>query len=156
MRISIGVSLAKRCYIEMADSRQQTPACTWRRNRCHPQDFLGDIHHLFKAHVAKGMYAMQLERWFTLFGRENVKVDIPPPLHPRPHQNCRVPHKSQRRAGNIVFHQMMHLSFLWLYFKSYLLAWLWIRQVLAPPPLVQRLSIGKPMFRDVACPQWLL
>ncbi len=31
---------------------------------------------LYRAHVAKGMYAIQLERWFTLFGRENVKVGV--------------------------------------------------------------------------------
>ena len=42
--------------------------------RCYPQDFIGNKGNLFKAHVAKSMYAIQLERWFTLFGRENVKV----------------------------------------------------------------------------------
>ncbi len=40
--------------------------------RCYPPDFIGD--NLFRAHVAKSMYAIQLERWFTLFGRENIKV----------------------------------------------------------------------------------
>jgi len=31
---------------------------------------------LYRAHVGKGMYAIQLERWFTLFGRENIKVSV--------------------------------------------------------------------------------
>ncbi|CAM9239969.1 unnamed protein product [Scytosiphon promiscuus] len=42
--------------------------------KCRLRDFLGETHGLYWAHVAKGMYAMQLERWFSLFGRENVKV----------------------------------------------------------------------------------
>eukprot|EP00752_Nemacystus_decipiens_P004330 g3955.t1 len=42
--------------------------------RCRLRDFQGASRLLFWAHVAKGMYAMQLERWFSLFGRENVKV----------------------------------------------------------------------------------
>lgn len=35
---------------------------------------MGATHYLYWAHVAKGIYTMQLERWFSLLGRENVKV----------------------------------------------------------------------------------
>lgn len=31
---------------------------------------------LLSAHIIKGLYAIQLERWFTLFGKENVKVRV--------------------------------------------------------------------------------
>lgn len=41
--------------------------------RCKPTDFLGP--RLLVAHVAKGLYAVQLRRWFTLFGHENMKVN---------------------------------------------------------------------------------
>jgi len=43
-------------------------------SRCPPEKYLERGHQLLRAHVAKGMYAIQLERWFTLLGRENVKV----------------------------------------------------------------------------------
>ena len=29
---------------------------------------------MYVAHVGKSMYALQLERWFTLLGRDNIKV----------------------------------------------------------------------------------
>lgn len=40
--------------------------------RCNPRDFLEDV--LYNAHVAKSMYAMQLRRWFDVFGRDSFKV----------------------------------------------------------------------------------
>eukprot|EP00903_Cladosiphon_okamuranus_P016125 g14881.t1 len=39
---------------------------------CNPRTFLESP--LYVSHVGKSMYAMQLERWFDLFGRENFKV----------------------------------------------------------------------------------
>ncbi|CBJ27658.1 expressed unknown protein [Ectocarpus siliculosus] len=42
--------------------------------RCPMRNFLGHSQGLYWAHVAKGMYARQLERWFALVGRENIKV----------------------------------------------------------------------------------
>eukprot|EP00752_Nemacystus_decipiens_P004724 g4307.t1 len=39
---------------------------------CNPRKFLENP--LYVSHVGKSMYAMQLERWFDLFGRENFKV----------------------------------------------------------------------------------
>lgn len=42
--------------------------------RCHPREFLGEVLEPHRALIATSMYALQLERWFTLFGRENVKV----------------------------------------------------------------------------------
>ena len=52
--------------------------------RCRLRDFLGPTHLLYWAHVAKGLYAMQLERWFSLLGRDNVKVmSVVPSLHMR-------------------------------------------------------------------------
>lgn len=44
------------------------------RIRCRLRDFLGETNLLYWAHIAKGIYATQLERWFSLFGRENIKV----------------------------------------------------------------------------------
>lgn len=41
-------------------------------SRCNPRKFLESP--LYVSHVGKSMYAMQLERWFGLFGRENFKV----------------------------------------------------------------------------------
>lgn len=41
-------------------------------DRCNPRKFLESP--LYVSHVGKSMYAMQLERWFELFGRENFKV----------------------------------------------------------------------------------
>lgn len=40
--------------------------------RCNPRKILEMP--LFVSHVGKSMYAVQLERWFNLFGRENFKV----------------------------------------------------------------------------------
>lgn len=40
--------------------------------RCKPRKFLEN--NMLLAHVAKGLYAHQLRRWFALFGRENIKV----------------------------------------------------------------------------------
>ena len=31
---------------------------------------------MFNAHVGKSVYAMQLQRWFNVFGRENFKVGV--------------------------------------------------------------------------------
>lgn len=31
---------------------------------------------MFNAHVGKSVYAMQLRRWFEVFGQENFKVRI--------------------------------------------------------------------------------
>lgn len=42
--------------------------------RCHINQVLDNKMEMFRAHIGKGMYALQLERWFTLFGRENIKV----------------------------------------------------------------------------------
>ncbi|CBN74649.1 Sulfotransferase [Ectocarpus siliculosus] len=39
---------------------------------CNPRKFLEVP--LYVSHVGKSMYALQLERWFDLFGRENFKV----------------------------------------------------------------------------------
>ncbi|CAM9626157.1 unnamed protein product [Scytosiphon promiscuus] len=39
---------------------------------CNPRDYLDEV--LFNAHVGKSMYAMQLQRWFGVFGRESFKV----------------------------------------------------------------------------------
>lgn len=41
-------------------------------DRCNPRKFLESP--LYVSHVGKSMYAMQLERWFDLFGRDNFKV----------------------------------------------------------------------------------
>lgn len=46
--------------------------CTWWGYRCNPRKFLENP--MYISHVGKSMYALQLERWFTLFGRENFKV----------------------------------------------------------------------------------
>lgn len=43
-------------------------------NSCNPRQFLEVP--LYVSHVGKSMYAMQLERWFDLFGRENFKVCV--------------------------------------------------------------------------------
>lgn len=40
--------------------------------RCNPRDYLET--NLYDAHVGKGLYAMQLSRWFAVFGKENFKV----------------------------------------------------------------------------------
>lgn len=42
--------------------------------RCNPTDFLED--NLYDAHVGKSMYALQLERWFAVFGRDRFKVEF--------------------------------------------------------------------------------
>ncbi|CAM9653464.1 unnamed protein product [Laminaria digitata] len=39
---------------------------------CNPRKFLEMP--LFVSHVGKSMFALQLERWFDIFGRENFKV----------------------------------------------------------------------------------
>lgn len=39
---------------------------------CNPRKFLETP--LYVSHVGKSMYPVQLERWFNLFGRENLKV----------------------------------------------------------------------------------
>lgn len=41
---------------------------------CNPRNFLEMP--LFVSHVGKSMYAMQLQRWFDLFGRDNFKVCV--------------------------------------------------------------------------------
>lgn len=40
--------------------------------RCNPVDFLED--NLYDAHVGKSAYALQLARWFAVFGRDKFKV----------------------------------------------------------------------------------
>lgn len=40
--------------------------------RCNPSNYLES--NMLLAHVGKGLYALQLERWFAMFGRENIKV----------------------------------------------------------------------------------
>eukprot|EP00903_Cladosiphon_okamuranus_P014093 g13099.t1 len=62
--------------------RQPRPSQPWDPDyiryldyrKCRPQDFLGDTIRMLRHHVGKSMYAIQLERWIALFGRENVKV----------------------------------------------------------------------------------
>lgn len=54
-----------------------TPNCvhitvTHTYPRCNPRTFLENP--LYISHVGKSMYSSQLERWFSLFGRENFKV----------------------------------------------------------------------------------
>eukprot|EP00752_Nemacystus_decipiens_P003848 g3540.t1 len=39
---------------------------------CNPREYLEDP--LYNAHVGKSMYALQLRRWFSVFGRESFKV----------------------------------------------------------------------------------
>lgn len=42
--------------------------------RCRVPDFWGDDNALLRHHVGNSMYALHLERWFAVVGRENVKV----------------------------------------------------------------------------------
>lgn len=39
---------------------------------CNPREYLEDP--LFNTHVGKSVYALQLKRWFSIFGRESFKV----------------------------------------------------------------------------------
>lgn len=43
-------------------------------SRCNLERF--EEKSLRHAHIIKGLYAIQLERWFALFGRENFKVRL--------------------------------------------------------------------------------
>lgn len=50
---------------------------SWLRRpnaRCNPADFLED--NLYDAHVGKSAYALQLVRWFAVFGRDKFKVSV--------------------------------------------------------------------------------
>eukprot|EP00752_Nemacystus_decipiens_P004361 g3985.t1 len=67
------------------DNNQPRPSLPWELlglesireldlNKCHTQKYWGYNDHLLRHHVGNGMYALHLERWFAVVGRQNVKV----------------------------------------------------------------------------------
>ncbi|CAM9761373.1 unnamed protein product [Discosporangium mesarthrocarpum] len=74
--VSVGIQGAQRlaaCYQKSSEEGFSQREMDTRR--CNAKLFLGnDIETSTVSHVAKSMYAMQLERWISVFGTKNIKV----------------------------------------------------------------------------------